>query len=120
MAKIRKLQDTFFETRSLPMADLFEAAETDAHHYPPETMAYYPGAATTKACDLYEAAAANKAKAEAEKPKEANHCLQCGKVSIGMFCNAKCKSKWVSSMNAWSKTLPKLDASAYQPLNFDQ
>ena len=46
------------------------------------------------------------------------NCLKCGKVSVGMFCNAKCRTAWIGSMNAWQARMSKTRIEGEQTLGF--
>ncbi len=83
------IQDTLFDPH--PLADMWEQPE--------------PFRETTRPLPAIPA-----------RPKEVSHCLHCGKVSVKMFCNAKCKTTWQGKMSAWQNRMKRTRIEGEQDL----
>jgi hypothetical protein len=85
-------QDSFFETVDLPLADLFERAETSDGA--PDYVEYTPLATLTRAQIL--------------ASQHNGKCLKCGKpATAGMFCGSTCRGKWETARSTLSNRLAK-------------
>lgn len=49
-------------------------------------------------------------------PETTQNCLHCGKPSVGMFCNAKCRTRWTAGMNSWQNKMAKTAIKGEQEL----
>lgn len=94
------MQDTFFETTNMPMADLFEAAER------PTTTADYLSDEAIDRQHVRAAALMTRTLGKPKPPKK-QPCLQCGKQTSAMFCNATCRSKWQAGIERFNARLAR-------------